>query len=387
MSEHEDSRAAGMAKMQEVYGFTVNPADLPGRYVDVTVDHLFGTIWTDDTIELRDRRLLTIGVLAAQDKPELLEIQFDNALERGELTVDQVRELVVHLTHYVGWPISTGVSGAAETVIRRRAAATDARSLMSDHRIEVGEAAPGVRVIAFNRPEVRNAFDTTMYQEVTAALRAADGDETVGAVVLTGRGTAFTSGQDLAEMAAIATGTAVEGAGQGFMGLLECLIDLSVPLLAAVNGVAVGLGFTLLPHCNLVLVDAGARLRVPFAELGVPPEAASSVLFPAAMGWQQAARVLLTSDWVSAPELVELGLALKVCDPGTVLDETVALAARIAAHPRGATRASTSLVRAARRDAVVQANRREQAAFGTLLAGAVGSGTLAEFAARPATGS
>ena len=115
-----------MAKMQEVYGFTVNPADLPGRYVDVTVDHLFGTIWTDDTIDLRDRRLLTIGVLAAQDKPELLEIQFDNALERGELTVDQVRELVVHLTHYVGWPISTGVSGAAETVIRRRAAAADA---------------------------------------------------------------------------------------------------------------------------------------------------------------------------------------------------------------------------------------------------------------------
>ena len=254
-------------------------------------------------------------------------------------------------------------------------------------RIESDEAAPGVRVIAFNRPEVRNAFDTTMYQEVTAALRAADGDEAVGAVVLTGRGTAFTSGQDLAEMAAIATGTAVEGAGQGFMGLLDCLIDLSVPLLAAVNGVAVGLGFTLLPHCNLVLVDAEARLRVPFAELGVPPEAASSLLFPALMGWQQAARVLLTSDWVSAPELVELGLALKVCDAGSVLDETVALAARIAAHPRGATRASSSLVRAARREAVVEANRREQGAFATLLGSAVGSGTLAEFAARPGAGS
>ena len=258
---------------------------------------------------------------------------------------------------------------------------------MAYSRIESDEAAPGVRVIAFNRPEVRNAFDTTMYQEVTTALRAADGDETVGAVVLTGRGTAFTSGQDLAEMAAIATGTAVEGAGQGFMGLLDCLIDLSVPLLAAVNGVAVGLGFTLLPHCNLVLVDAEARLRVPFAELGVPPEAASSLLFPALMGWQQAARVLLTSDWVSAPELVELGLALKVCDAGSVLDETVALAARIAAHPRGATRASSSLVRAARREAVIEANRREQGAFGALLGSAVGSGMLAEFAARPGAGS
>jgi len=258
---------------------------------------------------------------------------------------------------------------------------------MPGGRIEVEEAAPGVRVIAFNRPEVRNAFDTAMYHDVTAALRAADSDETVCAVVLTGRGTAFTSGQDLAEMAAIATGTAVEGAGQGFMGLLDCLLDMSVPLLAAVNGVAVGLGFTLLPHCNLVLVDAGARLRVPFAELGVPPEAASSLLFPALMGWQQAARVLLTSDWVSAPELVELGLALKVCDAGTVLDETVALAARVAVHPRSATRASSSLVRAARRDAVLEANRREQGAFAHLLGAAVGLGTLAEFAARPAAGS
>ena len=249
-------------------------------------------------------------------------------------------------------------------------------------RIETEDAAPGVRVIAFNRPEVRNAFDTPMYQELTAALRDADADEAVGAVVLTGRGGAFTSGQDLAEMAAIASGTAVEGAGQGFMGLLDTLIGTSVPLLAAVNGVAVGLGFTLLAHCDLVLVDAGARLRVPFAELGVPAEAASSLLFPAAMGWQQAARILLTSDWVPAEELVGLGLALQVRPAGTALDETVALAARVAAHPRAATRAITSLMRAARRDAVVEANRREQAAFGSLLGAAVGGGTLAEFAAR-----
>jgi enoyl-CoA hydratase/carnithine racemase len=249
-------------------------------------------------------------------------------------------------------------------------------------RVETEDTAPGVRVIAFNRPDVRNAFDTALYQEATAALRTADADEAIGAVVFTGRGSAFTSGQDLAEMAAIATGTAVEGAGQGFMGLLDALIATSVPLLAAVNGVAVGLGFTLLAHCDMVLVDAGARLRVPFAELGVPAEAASSFLFPAAMGWQQAARILLTSDWVGAEELVGLGLALQVCAAGTVLDETVALASRVAAHPRDATRAITSLMRAARRDAVVEANRREQGAFASLLGAAVGGGALAEFAAR-----
>jgi enoyl-CoA hydratase/carnithine racemase len=249
-------------------------------------------------------------------------------------------------------------------------------------RIEIDDAAPGVRVVAFNRPDVRNAFDTAMYLEVATALRAADADKDVHAVVLTGRGTAFTSGQDLAEMAAIATGTAVEGSGQGFMDLFDCLSTLCVPLLAAVNGVAVGLGFTILAHCDLVLVDAGARLRVPFAELGVPPEAASSYLFPATVGLQQAARILLTSDWVGAEELVDLGLALRACAPGTVLGETIALAARIATHPPAATRAISSLMRAARADAVREANRREQAAFASLLGAAAGQGALAEFAAK-----
>jgi enoyl-CoA hydratase/carnithine racemase len=249
-------------------------------------------------------------------------------------------------------------------------------------RIEIEEPAPGVRLIAFNRPEVRNAFDTAMYLEVTDALVAADGDDAVNVVVLTGRGKGFTSGQDLAEMAAIATGTAVEGAGQGFIGLLNTLCTLSVPLIAAVNGVAVGLGFTLLAHCDLVLVDAGARLRVPFAELGVPPEAASSVLFPARMGWQRAARILLTSDWVSAEELVELGLALQVCAEGTTVSEAVTLASRIAAHPRSATRAISSLMRAGQRDAVLEANRREQAGFAQMLGAAVNTGTLAQFAAK-----
>jgi enoyl-CoA hydratase/carnithine racemase len=239
-------------------------------------------------------------------------------------------------------------------------------------------------LVAFDRPEVRNAFDTLMYKEVTTALRAADADDAVGAVVLTGRGSAFTSGQDLVEMAAIATGTAVGGAGHGFIGLLDCLTECSVPLLSAVNGVAVGLGFTLLAHCDLVLVATDARLRVPFAELGVPAEAASSFLFPATMGWQQAARILLTSDWVGADELVSLGLALRSCDPGAVVDETVELASRIAAHPRGATRAITSLMRAARRDAVLDANRREQGAFARLLGSAAQHGALADFAPKSA---
>ena len=120
MADAHDARTAGMAKMQEVYGFTVDPDDMEGPYVDVTVDHLFGAIWTREALGVRDRRLATIGVIAAQGVPALLEVQFDAALERGELTEEQVRELVLHLTHYVGWPLSTGMSGAAERVIARR---------------------------------------------------------------------------------------------------------------------------------------------------------------------------------------------------------------------------------------------------------------------------
>ncbi len=115
----DTARVRGMAKMQEVYGFTLDPDDVEGPYPALTVDHLFGTIWTRPGLEIRDRRLLTIGVLAALDQPALMEIQFQSALERGELTVEQVREVVIHLTHYVGWPISTSIDGVAERVIAR----------------------------------------------------------------------------------------------------------------------------------------------------------------------------------------------------------------------------------------------------------------------------
>jgi 4-carboxymuconolactone decarboxylase len=126
MSAEGDKRAAGIAKMQEVYGFSVDPDTIPGRYAAMTVDHLFGTVWTSDELDVRDRRLMTIGILAAMGKSDLLDIQFDCALERDELTVDQLREVVVHITHYIGWPMSTGMNHTAENVIARRAKAAAA---------------------------------------------------------------------------------------------------------------------------------------------------------------------------------------------------------------------------------------------------------------------
>lgn len=123
MSAEADERAAGIAKMQEVYGFSIDPDTMPGRYAAMTVDHLFGTVWTSDELDVRDRRLMTIGILAALGKTDLLDIQFACALERDELTVEQLREVVVHITHYIGWPLSTGMNQAAENVIARRAKA------------------------------------------------------------------------------------------------------------------------------------------------------------------------------------------------------------------------------------------------------------------------
>jgi 4-carboxymuconolactone decarboxylase len=116
----DSPRARGIAKMQEVYGFSVDPDDIAGPYVDFTVDHLFGAVWTRPELDIRDRRLMTIGVLAALGQSQLVEIQFTSALERGELTEDQVRETVLHLAHYIGWPLSTGVNEVAEKVIARR---------------------------------------------------------------------------------------------------------------------------------------------------------------------------------------------------------------------------------------------------------------------------
>ena len=116
----DSSRAKGIAKMEEVYGFSVDPDQIPGPYVDFTVDHLFGEVWTRTQLDTRDRRLMTIGVLAAQGLASLMEIQFQSALDRDELTEDQVRETVAHLTHYIGWPLSTGVNAVAERVIAKR---------------------------------------------------------------------------------------------------------------------------------------------------------------------------------------------------------------------------------------------------------------------------
>ncbi len=222
----------------------------------------------------------------------------------------------------------------------------------------------GIRLLTLDRPEALNAFDSALYRDAGTEIEAARTDDAVRVVVLTGAGRAFSAGQDLKELERLAAGEQIES---GFPVLLDALCTFDKPIVAAVNGVAVGIGFTMLAHCDLVIAAESARFRTPFASLGVAPEAASSYLFPLRMGWQRAARVLFTDAWLSAGEAVEHGIALEQCPDGEVLPRALELARTIAAAPLGSLRAIKSTMLAGHADAVAAARAREDTAFAQLL--------------------
>lgn len=232
--------------------------------------------------------------------------------------------------------------------------------------------AGGVATLVMNRPERKNAFDRAQYDALAATLASLDTDDSVRVAILTGAGGAFSSGQDLKEMTELAqqasSGTISNSstAPSGFTVLLDALEIFSKPLIAAVNGVAVGIGMTLLPFCDLVLVAASARMRMPFSDLGVPPEAASSVTLPDLIGWQRAADLLLTARWVEADEAVELGLALRVVPDAELMSEAHALAATIAAKSPYATRVVKETMVAGRGSRIREARAREEKLYASL---------------------
>ncbi|MEV4256027.1 carboxymuconolactone decarboxylase family protein [Spirillospora sp. NPDC049652] len=113
----DERRARGLAKMREVYGWEVG--DAPGDFFGITVDHLFGDIWTRPGLSLRDRRLLLIGMLAGQGLNDVLDIQIPAALESGDLTPDELRETAIFLTHYIGWPLGSRLSVQVDTLIAK----------------------------------------------------------------------------------------------------------------------------------------------------------------------------------------------------------------------------------------------------------------------------
>lgn len=228
-----------------------------------------------------------------------------------------------------------------------------------------------VRTLTFQRPAAANAFNEALYLAVADALRAAAADDEISVVLLTGAGKTFCAGTDLTEMADIArahgAGEPAGEAGQGFSVLLDVLTGFPKPLLAAVNGAGVGLGLTMLGHCDLVLMSENARLMAPFAAMGVAPEAASSYLLPLRMGSQWASLALYASRWITAEEAVRSGLALRTCPAESLLETTHGLAREIAAHPLASLLATKRLVTEAHREGIRRARELEDGAFAELL--------------------
>lgn len=218
----------------------------------------------------------------------------------------------------------------------------------------------GVRTLTFNRPEALNAFNQELWYAAADAMEDAAADDHVRCVLVTGNGRAFSAGQDLGEMA---DPTVFEGQEPGYQRYMPVLESFPKPIVAAVNGVGVGIGLTMLLHCDIVLISDQARLKVPFISLGVTTEASASLLMPATMGWQRAAEVLFTEPWIGADQAVADGIALRAVPHDRLLDEARALAGHIGGLPLGPLLATKALMQAGRADAVAAARTREVAEF------------------------
>jgi enoyl-CoA hydratase/carnithine racemase len=239
-----------------------------------------------------------------------------------------------------------------------------------------------VRTLTLNRPDVLNAFNEALYEATAEALRMAAEDPDIAVVLLTGAGRAFSAGNDLREMQARITDPEMANQGSHFTTMIEALTRFPKPLICAVNGVGVGIGTTILGYADLVFMSATARLKCPFTSLGVAPEAASSYLLPQLIGRQNAAWLLLSSEWVGAHEALAMGMVWKVCEPEDLLAEARRHAEILASRPIPSLVAvKQSIVEPTRPD-IAAATERENAHFAELLGGQANAAALADFTAK-----
>lgn len=205
----------------------------------------------------------------------------------------------------------------------------------------VSTAAGPVLELVMNRPDKRNALTRAMYSALADGLDVAAADPAIRAVLIAGAGGAFTAGNDLGDFLA---GEAAEGDETPVSRFLRTLIHFEKPIVAAVSGAAVGVGTTMLSHCDLVYADPTARLQLPFVNIGLVPEAGSSLLLPRVVGMAKASELLLLGEPIDAEEAARLGLVSAVVPD--VLGHARARAAALAARPAEAVRATKKLLRA-----------------------------------------
>ena len=205
------------------------------------------------------------------------------------------------------------------------------------------EIADGVLTITMNRPARKNALTGAMYAAFAGALTAAEQDPAVRAVLIRGVPGAFSAGNDLQDCLAAGEVREARPAHQ----LIRALTETTLPLVAAVDGVAVGIGTTMLLHCDFVYASPAASFALSFINLGLCPEAGSSLLLPRLAGYQKAAELLLLGEPFDVATAQAIGLVGEVLASEALLPHAAAVAAKLAAKPREAMRMSKALLRRA----------------------------------------
>lgn len=223
----------------------------------------------------------------------------------------------------------------------------------------------GVATIEIARPEKKNALTVAMYQAMSDALHAAKADPAVRAVLITGQPGIFTSGNDIEDFMTRGTGGAQgsDAMESPVFQFMRALLECDKPVIAAVTGAAIGIGTTLLLHCDFVYVSDEARLAMPFVALGLVPEFASSLVVPQLMGHRRAAEKLLMGDPFTPEQAVECGIANAVLPAGEVVNHARRMAERFNSLPPGAVREAKQLMRGPQHDAVLATIAKEGALF------------------------
>lgn len=218
-----------------------------------------------------------------------------------------------------------------------------------------------IQILTFNRPEKMNALTREMYAGLATALNEAAGDFGVRAVVISSEGDHFTAGNDIADFMSNPP-TNEDSDVARFLG---SLLEFPKPLIAAVKGNAVGVGTTMLLHCDIVIAGPSAKFSMPFASLGLVPEAGSSYLFPQLVGYQRAAKIFLTGESFSADSALEMGLVASIAsDP---LREALEIAEHISGQPPQAMINTKALLKASKHDAVAAVMKAEFELFSLAL--------------------
>ncbi len=215
----------------------------------------------------------------------------------------------------------------------------------------------GVLRVVFNRPGKKNAITRAMYGALAAALGEAEGDPDIRVVLFSGGAEVFTAGNDLGDFLAADRDLS---AAKGF---ITALARATKPMVAAVSGLAVGVGATMLLHCDLTYVGRGASLSMPFLNLAVVPEAGSTALLPAAIGLARATRLLYFGEKLSGEEAARLGMVTEAVDDDQVQEYAAAQARLLARRPRQALALTRALLRGPFAAAIEEAIRRELEAF------------------------